>query len=151
MMFDHLLREPDPDVFNLDEPCAELLAWMRMGALGFNPLAMKAMLLHGERYRITPDDFYTNLTEDELRFIDEFEKEHNAYVYLLFDTHEPFDGEVLVFFIKNDAKDWIEQSEDIKKNNSLICYGAKSDDLYSGEFKRVCLKKNESGVVLRVK
>ena len=82
---------------------------------------------------------------------DEFEKEHNAYVYLLFDTHEPFEGEVLVFFIKNDAKDWLEQSEDIKKNNSLICYVAKSDDLYSGEFKRVCLKKNESGVVLRVK
>ena len=78
----NIISKPKPH-FNTYN--AELLALMRMGALGFNPLAMRAMLLYGERYRITPDDFYTDLTEDELRHY--YSKNPCVFFYLTILTH----------------------------------------------------------------
>ena len=86
------------------------------------------------------------LDDDEKKFVEDFENEHNAVVYHIIKTHTTIGCMLSVFYVSDDEAEWESDREDMKIGEQL-CYVKNIDNDDCSEFGYICFQKNCGGLM----
>ena len=86
------------------------------------------------------------LDDDEKKFVEDFENEHNAVVYHIIKTYTTIGCMLSVFYVSDDEAEWESDREDMKIGEQL-CYVKNIDNDDCSEFGYICFQKNCGGLM----
>ena len=86
------------------------------------------------------------LDDDEKKFVEDFENEHNAVVYHIIKTYTTIGCMLSVFYVSADEAEWESDREDMKIGEQL-CYVKNIDNDDCSEFGYICFQKNCGGLM----
>ena len=86
------------------------------------------------------------LDDDEKKFVEDFENEHNAVVYHIIKTYTTIGCMLSVFYVSDDEAEWESDREDMKIGEQL-CYVKNLDNEDCSEYGFICFQKNCGGLM----